>query len=245
MTPRSATEIKALLDRERSPRYEYYKEWRRLNADRIKKHRQEHRAEQSAYYKQWRAKNIDHIREYQQRNLERRRSWPSNKSPRTAEARRTWRKKNADKIKEDWHKWSTANRDQLRASKRLRYSQNRAQRIEDARVYREKHRDQINAARREYCRVHPGVSREGRTKWRARKAGAQGTHGVQEWLEKCELFAWCCAYCGQSRPLSEDHKIPLSRGGSDDISNILPACQSCNSKKYTKTTAEFLRMRAS
>ena len=49
-----------------------------------------------------------------------------------------------------------------------------------------------------------------------------------------------CAYCGKALPLHRDHKIPLTRGGANDITNIVPACRSCNCRKGTRTSAEFL-----
>ncbi len=48
-----------------------------------------------------------------------------------------------------------------------------------------------------------------------------------------------CAYCGEVKPLTMDHKIPLCRGGKHVIENIAPACKPCNSRKWKKTVEEF------
>ncbi|MGS2645847.1 HNH endonuclease [Streptosporangium sp. G12] len=68
---------------------------------------------------------------------------------------------------------------------------------------------------------------------RARERNASGTY---TWAEVVHLFLdfeRCCAYCkqeveGQPEP---DHVVPLSRGGSNSITNILPSCSPCNSDK--------------
>ena len=70
--------------------------------------------------------------------------------------------------------------------------------------------------------------------------GNGGTHTEAEWQEKLDLLGNVCIYCGESKPLTRDHKVPLSRGGTDDIMNIVPACRSCNSRKRTRTSMEFL-----
>jgi 5-methylcytosine-specific restriction endonuclease McrA len=75
------------------------------------------------------------------------------------------------------------------------------------------------------------------------KQGAEGSHTAKEFMLLCEAFGWKCVYC--RRPISvetvtEDHVIPLSRGGSDAIENVAPACGSCNSRKRTMTGEEFL-----
>lgn len=48
-----------------------------------------------------------------------------------------------------------------------------------------------------------------------------------------------CAYCGKSAD-TIDHIIPRSKNGSDDESNIVPCCKSCNSSKKDKDLADFL-----
>lgn len=45
-----------------------------------------------------------------------------------------------------------------------------------------------------------------------------------------------CQYCGQTAPavvLHVDHVIPVTAGGTDDRSNLVAACSSCNDGKGT------------
>jgi 5-methylcytosine-specific restriction endonuclease McrA len=40
-----------------------------------------------------------------------------------------------------------------------------------------------------------------------------------------------CASCGATQDLTVDHIVPLSRGGSSDLSNLQTLCRSCNGIK--------------
>lgn len=41
-----------------------------------------------------------------------------------------------------------------------------------------------------------------------------------------------CHYCGSSSRLGIDHVVPLSRRGSNDRSNLVACCHSCNASKH-------------
>ncbi|MGK9369051.1 HNH endonuclease [Melioribacter sp. Ez-97] len=48
-----------------------------------------------------------------------------------------------------------------------------------------------------------------------------------------------CAYCGRGDlPLTVDHVVPKSRGGSDTWENLVAACLPCNNKKGDRTPDE-------
>ena len=48
-----------------------------------------------------------------------------------------------------------------------------------------------------------------------------------------------CQYCGaRDQPLSIDHVVPRSRGGTDTWENVTTACLSCNVRKGNRTPKE-------
>jgi 5-methylcytosine-specific restriction endonuclease McrA len=68
-----------------------------------------------------------------------------------------------------------------------------------------------------------------------RRKRAPGGHTEAEWQARLQAYGARCAYCGRSdRALVKEHVIPLSAGGSNDISNLVPACQSCNARKLDR-----------
>ena len=75
-----------------------------------------------------------------------------------------------------------------------------------------------------------------------------GSHTPEEFYDLLRLWKWRCFYC--ARPIcknslnpdteaTEDHMDPISRGGTDFIWNIVPACFACNRLKGALTVDEF------
>lgn len=108
------------------------------------------------------------------------------------------------------------------------------------RRWRARNIEEVRRRERAWSKANPVKVAAKRAARRARILGAEGSHTIEEWHAVCEEFGGLCAYCGEEKPLTRDHVVPLVRGGSHYIDNIVPACLSCNSSKGARTAEEFL-----
>lgn len=69
---------------------------------------------------------------------------------------------------------------------------------------------------------------------RAQRAGIFGELTYEEWMGLCSCFGGVCLCCGAAGRLSIDHVQPVTKNGTNLISNIQPLCRSCNSSKSDK-----------
>jgi len=76
---------------------------------------------------------------------------------------------------------------------------------------------------------------------RARLRSASGEISQRDWRRVVHIYRERCAYCESPAPLTMDHVIPLSRGGTHSIGNIVPACRSCNASKKHLLLADWRR----
>lgn len=143
--------------------------------------------------------------------------------------------------------WRAAHPGYDRDRKRRRYGESpqlRAKQSLRTRRWKDAHPERVAALSRARTAAWRARNREtvrlGYSARRARAAGAVGSHSVQEWLDKVALLGGVCLYCGEARALTRDHKVPFSRGGTNDIANVVPACRPCNERKHNRTAQEFI-----
>lgn len=153
---------------------------------------------------------------------------------------RAWRLAHPERLKAARAAWYVANSERHKAYSRAWYAANSERAKAVVSSYQRAHPERVKAWKSAWSRAHPEEVVQYALNYRARRRGAPGRHSLQEWKEKCELLGNVCFYCGEAGPLERDHNVPLTRGGSDSIDNILPACRPCNAKKRTKTAREYL-----
>jgi 5-methylcytosine-specific restriction endonuclease McrA len=108
-------------------------------------------------------------------------------------------------------------------------------------IYREKNREKCRASTKAWELAHPDRKCNYVRERRIRKLGAPG-RGVtpEQWQAILVIHNHRCIYCGVGEGLAMDHLISLKRGGAHDVDNVAPACRTCNSRKGTKSYAEFM-----
>lgn len=156
---------------------------------------------------------------------------------------REYRKNNPEAIKA----CSLRNRNKPEAKKRIKersqayYIKNRERILERGKDYCRKNRAKVARFKRRYLDTNPHKIREynyaRRSKLRdstLKSDREKANQLVKDWRQTDSLE---CAYCGCALTRSNfqvDHIVPIVKGGTHSVQNIVVACRSCNSSKGAK-----------
>ena len=152
------------------------------------------------------------IREYGKR-------YYHNNKDKMVEYQRDWRERNPN-YKKNYYE---ANKDKVRKKNDKWASENRDKKRFYIKKWRVKNREKVYQSAR--------IRQLNKSK---------GDYSLDEWEQTKAYFGNRCAYCGVSSDvLSQDHFIPLSKGGSYTKDNIIPACIRCNSSKNNTDFKEW------
>lgn len=90
----------------------------------------------------------------------------------------------------------------------------------------------------------PDLRQAALTRRRQRVAAADGSYSEGDIARIRRKLNDSCFYCGASAvPLTVDHLVPISKGGSNWPTNLTLACKPCNFDKHGKTAEAFVRWR--
>jgi 5-methylcytosine-specific restriction endonuclease McrA len=148
------------------------------------------------------------------------RAYRAENAERLLAQKRAYYQENLGAIRARRHAAQGQTTERNRPRQRAYYAANRDRRAAYIAEYKRENKDAVNAWNR-------------RRALRKRGTPISDATGAQ-WVALKAAYGQRCAYCGnRSERLTQDHVIPLSRRGSHTALNIVPACRSCNARKFT------------
>jgi 5-methylcytosine-specific restriction endonuclease McrA len=143
--------------------------------------------------------------------------------------------------------WQQANREKSAASKKAWYQANKEKSAANQKAYRKANPEKVKAYRKAnfesiasrtkaYQQANPEIFAVNWQKRRVQKLN-NGVFIVSA-KELKKLYSNPCAYCGAPSQ-HIDHIIPVSRGGTHSVGNLVGACAACNMSKGAKFITEW------
>ena len=177
--------------------------------------------ERKEYNKKYREENkaeLDkYFAEYRRDNAEKRATY-----------NKKWLEENKEKHKEYNKIYAANNRSRSNENMRNLRSKNKGHYLENGKIYYAQNKTRL----REYFK---GKSQERR----AKLSKLPSTLTLAQWELIKQHFNNRCAYCGEEKPLEQEHFIPLTKGGEYTHNNIIPACKLCNGSKWAHSFFEW------
>lgn len=133
-----------------------------------------------------------------------------------------WYAANKERAKENQRKYNELNADSQKAANK-RWVQNNLEKVRQIKADWKKRNPESNKA------------------YKQRKRLKGGSFPLAEWKVRLSEFNGWCPYCGESgNKLSVDHVVPICKGGTNAIENLIPCCRPCNNKKHTKDLEDWI-----
>lgn len=181
---------------------------------------------------------------------------PTGLQPQCRQCVATWRAANKDRIKAQKQKYLQKPESKQKASEyskryreekpeiilaiRLRYqANNKEHRRQKFREWAAQNPDRLRENKRRNYQAKPELYRSYAFNRRGRIKAVCKAISKKEFAK---LYSQNCFYCG-NKGGTIDHVIPLSRGGTHSIGNLVSCCKSCNSSKRDKTITEWKKWR--
>lgn len=130
--------------------------------------------------------------------------------------------KDRSKSRERALRYKASHKEQVKAAEHSRYWNNRESEI---------------ARRLKHLKDNPALHSNNAQKRRARIANNGVFQISKRELER--LYSSKCFYCQSVQNITIDHVVPISRGGTHSIGNLVACCKPCNSSKHARFITEW------
>lgn len=136
------------------------------------------------------------------------------------------------------------------------YLEKRNKILERCKIYNKTNKEKISKYYKIYCKSSKERVRKSNykktnkdktnlntQKRRNAKKNLISSFTYNDWLVCRKFFNNKCAYCGKSKVLlTQEHFIPITKGGNYTKDNIIPVCLSCNSSKNNSDFSKWYKV---
>lgn len=165
-----------------------------------------------------------------------------------------YREENKEKVKETKKKYTEKNAENIKKKQKQYYESNKRKLLSQNKEYYKNNKDKIRSKQKEYRDNNLEKIKAKNKKWRndnkehirilnnTRRYKIRKTIctlSKKQWEESKKYFQNKCAYCGKEKKLTQDHFIPVAKGGDYTKNNIIPCCFNCNCSKQDNDFSEW------
>lgn len=228
---RDQRNVLSLTPAQNAQRLAYQRQWRSDHREHVRKrdlaYRTRRRDHLYAMAKKWRDRNAAHLSRLRAEKWRKTPKWKRQEMYRRAASNPKTKAKRLASVRE----WCKRNPEKKRALDRRWYEANKARVFACTEARRRAHPEQARAR----CALRYA---------RKKKATVGDTKKIREFYKRVQIQNYVeCRYCKREairgRDRHVDHVVPLSRGGSHCVKNLVAACGKCNRDKKAKLLREW------
>ncbi len=144
---------------------------------------------------------------------------------------------NPEKRKESKRLSYIKNKDKIVIYSKQYYLDNKDMLIARGMDWEKRNPDKVAAKYNRWRVSHPERVREIKNRRRVRLQDNGSYFITDSFLQR--LYSSPCVACGSTKKVTQDHVVPIARGGVHSEGNLQPLCLSCNSSKKDKLWVEW------
>lgn len=153
------------------------------------------------------------------------------------------KEEHAEYMKKYGKEYRIEHKEEIAEYKKQYYEEHKEEKAEYQKQYYEEHKEEIAEYNKQYRESNPHIvfNKNVLKRVRINNIEVKGRITSEQWYEVFNFFNNSCAYSEEELTNNKtlDHIIPLSKGGTNEIWNVIPCSRSCNSSKQDKEFLEW------